>query len=340
MREACTEDIKFRVRMLFRQKRHLTGTDLTKKYLLLGYKFLDTFKLANQGDAHAQVLLQRYSSLIAVKRSKAQWMRLARTEFAWQTKLRNRPMLTGGFLRPTLFNKPLPRLKPQPLAITLMIAKRRSARERRMAKMDRLQEELNDLKVEGQFEDGLRNLVKGTHEIQTVYGGECLAEWKRPIRHAMQQIYQTFNRDAQRNAMSYSPEMLDAIKRARRDKIINKTRERERERRGEVLRSTIRRRNKGPPAHALARMTPEQRHMDKVVRSVSEVGYVGQVKRRLGFRLRDPEAWKVEIGKPEDKERLDAMMRMVERENELRRKQTEMEIDSVGATCPPTCPNP
>lgn len=43
--------------------------------------------------------------------------------------------------------------------------------------MDRLQEELNDLKVEGQFEDGLRNLVKGTHEIQIVYGGECLAKW-------------------------------------------------------------------------------------------------------------------------------------------------------------------
>jgi hypothetical protein len=123
--------------------------------------------------------------------------------------------------------------------------------------------------------------------------------------------------------MTYTPEMLAAIKRARHEKVINKTRERERERRGEVLRQTIRRRNKGPPAHVLARMTPEEKHMDKVVRNVSEVGYVGQVKRRLGFRLKDPDGWKLEIGKVEDKERLDAMMSMVERENERRRKEAE-----------------
>jgi hypothetical protein len=123
--------------------------------------------------------------------------------------------------------------------------------------------------------------------------------------------------------MTYSPEMLATIKRARREKILNKTRERERERRGEVLGRTIRRRNKGPPAHVLALMTREERHMDKVVRDVSEVGYVGQVKRRLGFRLRDPEGWKVEIGKVEDKERLDAMMGMVVNENERRRKEAQ-----------------
>jgi hypothetical protein len=70
-------------------------------------------------------------------------------------------------------------------------------------------------------------------------------------------------------------------------------------------------------------MTPEQKHMDRVSRSVGEVGYVGQVKRRLGFRLRNPEAWKVEIGKEEDKERLDAMLCSVEKENERRRREAK-----------------
>jgi hypothetical protein len=140
-------------------------------------QFLDTFKLANQGDEHAQTLLHRYSALIAVKRSKAYWMRLARTELAWQAKLRNRPILTGGFLRPTLFNKPLPRLKPQPLAITFIIAKRRAARERRMEKMAKLQEAMMDLKVERQFEEGLRKLVQGRHVFQAIYSGQCFNEW-------------------------------------------------------------------------------------------------------------------------------------------------------------------
>lgn len=143
---------------------------------------------------------------------------------------------------------------------------------------------------------------------------------EQPIRNMIREIYDTFQRDVDRSLTPYDPEMLGAIKRARREKIINKTRERERERRGVILPRTIRRRNQGPPAHILARMTSEQRHMDKVVRHVSEVGYVGQVKRKLGFRLRDPEAWKVEIGRKEDKKRLDAMLEMVTNENERRRE--------------------
>jgi hypothetical protein len=67
-------------------------------------------------------------------------------------------------------------------------------------------------------------------------------------------------------------------------------------------------------------MTKEERRQDKVVRSVSEVGYVAQVKRRLGFKMRDPEAWKKEIGNVEDKERLDQTMREIRAENARRRR--------------------
>jgi len=43
-------------------------------------------------------------------------------------------------------------------------------------------------------------------------------------------------------------------------------------------------------------MTKEQKRMDRVVRSVSEVGYVAKIKLRLGFKLNDPEAWKKRLG--------------------------------------------
>jgi DNA modification methylase len=67
-------------------------------------------------------------------------------------------------------------------------------------------------------------------------------------------------------------------------------------------------------------MTAEERRMDKVVRSVSEVGYVGMVKRKLGWKLKDPEAWKKEDGSPEDKSRLDRMLEELRAENEKRRR--------------------
>lgn len=72
---------------------------------------------------------------------------------------------------------------------------------------------------------------------------------------------------------------------------------------------TIRCRNKGPPPHILTCMGREERHLDKVARSsVSEVGYVGMVKWRLG---------------EEGKGRVDGMVRGVEEENERRWKEGE-----------------
>jgi hypothetical protein len=108
-----------------------------------------------------------------------------------------------------------------------------------------------------------------------------------PIREQQLAIRETFNLEIKRLLSPYPPELIDALKRAQRDKIENKTRERERERRGEILAITRRRRRKGPPAHVLVDMTPEQRKMDKIARSPSRAGYVRLVKDRLGFRMRD-----------------------------------------------------
>lgn len=137
------------------------------------------------------------------------------------------------------------------------------------------------------------------------------------------EIVETLKRDDARAALSYPPDMLETIKAARREKIANKTRELERERRGVVLRRTILRRRQGPPAHVLATMSEKQKHMDKVSRSVSEVGYVAEVKRALGFKFRNPDAWKAEIGQPEDMERLDKMLEEICAENDRRMAKSE-----------------
>lgn len=124
--------------------------------------------------------------------------------------------------------------------------------------------------------------------------------------------------------MPYPPELLEQIKQARREKVANKTRELQREARGEILPRTIFRRRAGPPAHVLAKMTPMQKHLDQVSRSnVSEVGYVGWAKRKLGWKLRNPDAWKLEGGPEESKERLDKMTEEVMQENDRRMREAD-----------------
>lgn len=143
--------------------------------------------------------------------------------------------------------------------------------------------------------------------------GESLKEREQEIQAAL-------TRDEERAKRPFPPALIAQIKAARREKVANKTRELQRERAGLVIRRTLLRRAKGPPAHVLARMTEAERRMDRVARSVSEVGYVAMVKRRLGWKLRDPEAWKVEMGRPENRARLEREAMALVAENERRRK--------------------
>lgn len=72
----------------------------------------------------------------------------------------------------------------------------------------------------------------------------------------------------------------------------------------------------------LHRMTVKQIRMDKVARSsVSESGYVGYVKQKLGWKLKNEDPWKAEDGDAEDQERLEKMGKEVMDENQRRRSE-------------------
>ena len=148
-----------------------------------------------------------------------------------------------------------------------------------------------------------------------------------PIKQVLREMDETFIRDQERANRPFPPELLEDIIEARRTKIRNKTREKERERRGEILKSTLRRQRKGPPAHILAKMSPERRRMDKVARSLSEVGYVALVKRRLGMRLRDPDAG-LELGEEKNRPLLSHAASMVNKENRRRAEEEQKLINS------------
>jgi hypothetical protein len=109
---------------------------------------------------------------------------------------------------------------------------------------------------------------------------------------------------------------LAQLKAARREKVANKTREHERERRGEVLSATRRQSRLGFPAHVLARWDPEVRKANLIARrSVGVVGYVGQVKRALGYKIPPEEDQVDEL----TREKLDRLEEELRRSNRSRR---------------------
>ena len=125
---------------------------------------------------------------------------------------------------------------------------------------------------------------------------KCIDE---PIDQIIASVQASYDLDYTRAQTPYSPDIINMVKAARREKIRNKTREKERERRGEITRNAIKRMNKGPPAHVLSKMTPEQRRRDRILRGPSEAGYAGRIKREAGMKLKDDQSWRREDGSPE-----------------------------------------
>ena len=97
---------------------------------------------------------------------------------AWYERMRTRPIMTGGYLKPTFFNKPLPRLLPQPLHITGMISARRKVRQRRLDRYDALQNEKAFLDFESNFEHALA--ANAGSPFERVYSDE-LINWRMYI---------------------------------------------------------------------------------------------------------------------------------------------------------------
>jgi hypothetical protein len=89
--------------------------------------------------------------------------------------LRNRPILTGTYLRATLFNKVMPRMRNQPEAVGRMIRRRRAARERRHDKLGYAIESIKDLHTERVFERSLRK-----YGIEPVF--EDISSWGKQIQ--------------------------------------------------------------------------------------------------------------------------------------------------------------
>ncbi|TFL06778.1 hypothetical protein BDV98DRAFT_164273 [Pterulicium gracile] len=296
LRNAPTANISFRVKTLLKENKHLTAPQDAAERLKQGYRWLELFRECKSGNERAQAICSRFDRLIGVRREKEYWNHLLYVERKWLEKMRNRPIMTGGLLRASYNNAPLPRLKPQPLAITMMLYKRRSKREPRLSKINWINEWTSDLHHESKFEGGLL----GPESVYSNAPGPPGAEksnydvWVNRARQDRQYFVDLLEGDNRRITSPVPETLVLALKAARTEKIRNKTHERERERSGEVLRSTLQRRRRGVPAETRRQLSPARRRLDRVSREEGEVGFVRKVKADLGMRIKDDLTWRKE----------------------------------------------
>jgi hypothetical protein len=128
-----------------------------------------------------------------------------------------------------------------------------------------------------------------------------------------------FRADDRRATTPFPPALLEQIVAARRRKIRNKTTELARERSGEMTARAHRRKRQMLPGHLMNVRSPKERRYDRVVRSLSEVGYVGMIKERIG---RGPKtgAWRLyEEGQKQNRTQLDEWAKQIQEENQRRR---------------------
>lgn len=140
-----------------------------------------------------------------------------------------------------------------------------------------------------------------------------------PYQRELDSMQAAFDRGDARAKTSYPQPLLDQLKSARKERILNKTKERLRESRGEITPSLLKKLRKGPPASVLSKMSPMQRFLDKVARSPSEVGFVAVAKRKLKRGMRNPKAYVVE-NSPEKKAELDTVAREIRQGNLAKRE--------------------
>ncbi|WVQ97126.1 hypothetical protein IAU59_004236 [Kwoniella sp. CBS 9459] len=152
------------------------------------------------------------------------------------------PRLTGAFHRPTLYNPPLPRLKPQPIGLSMMIQNRLRKRERRHARRKVWASLLPDMKLEVSFWKDLerdRSQPTSHSTITPISGSEsdtgvrpkreesdwtkakdarCPGGWDGPIQEELGQMDARFRKENSRAESVYSEELMERVAQAKAKK--------------------------------------------------------------------------------------------------------------------------
>lgn len=187
-------------------RKHTSNTSIaaTRKFLEKGYTLLD--HLTSSSPETRIHILHLESHLAATQRQND-----ARV-LALTKKRQPRARLQGSFLRPTIYNPPLPRLTPQPLAISMIIQKRIKSHALRIAKYRAAKETRDDMREEVNFWRRLSG-AEGTGD------GGSEGGWDREITTVMKTCEESFERGQRRSEGRYGREVMHRVERARKRRV-------------------------------------------------------------------------------------------------------------------------
>lgn len=186
------------VRSTIRANRHCTSPEQVKKLEDRASDLLQILKKVKNGEAEAIDCLANIEEEISRSEHKNRWTKKVE-EFLESEKHQPIPRPSGALLAPTIYNPPLLRYKPvQPDHITMMIARRRSARELRGDKQADLIERQKHFKIEPFLSETDRKaFLSKINEFES-----------EPISKA-------YERDRARSEMVFNTSMLRVAKHAR-----------------------------------------------------------------------------------------------------------------------------
>lgn len=142
---------------------------------------LDELERANSGNTFLQAKYSAISSHLALIRP---------APLPAPKPPPRKPVLMPGIIFSTAYNPPLPRLKPQPEHISMLIFNRRKAVQRRWDRFAVAQERLQEAREETRFEQRL-----GVDE----------GRWGEDWAGTIQDLKGSFDRETARNAVSGVP---------------------------------------------------------------------------------------------------------------------------------------
>ncbi|CAE6472667.1 unnamed protein product [Rhizoctonia solani] len=321
-----------------------------------GENWLDYLEQAKSGNTRKQRVVDRFERIFAEMKRRVHWRDIYRRELEWIYQMRNRPILTGGFMRPTLFNKLVPRMVRQPIHLSMMIRRRRIARAQRLDEQRRLMEWKRDVIRERAFE---ASLIQAGH-LDPQHAIWQTHEWLLPINKRIALIQESYTHDKRRALHIYPPHIVAQILQARTRRIERKTQLAEKLAKGEwvttwkpiavrkmpraavskrlrhagsmyphrdvlyapaMKRVLVNPRAGAAPAHILEGMSAKERWIDQAIRGKSGGGFVGQLRRERGWKhgVRGHQGVEDERS-GEDEARLRKLEAEIEAENDSRRK--------------------
>ena len=197
----------------WRRNKHLTSESqvrffLTQQYDLITLLTSRATKDLSDASSLENHLKEHYQTLDKEHEAKLEAERIYREQ--------HKPRRKGGYIYPTVYNPPLPRMKNQPVHISMMIQRRISAREARIAKMRLYKSWLQDMRNEVDFWRalGLSNAEQVGQEKAVDDG----VRWETEINKMFSTMKASFERENAREAMVFTEEEVDKIEKARKVK--------------------------------------------------------------------------------------------------------------------------